>query len=393
LPTAERAEGSRSPLAPSGPRLYERRFGEARKVALQEGGGSEATERAVLSGLRYLAKVQNAKGWYGDASEVDLGSKYRDVRVGKTALAVLAFLGAGHTHRSNSEFSPNVARALAWIVSKQDPASGHFGNSEGYSHGIASYAIAECYAMSKDEELVAPLGRALDHLVAMQVADSRDPRKQGGWTYYYPEGPGFDAFPRASISAWQVMALESAMVGGFEVPPETLAAAKQYFVGSFDPSFDGFRYTHNPSWLNNGYGTLPASTPAAMFALTLLGERDHPDLAAAERFVLERQPESWRWRGQDAFVRRGQANIYFMYYSTLALFCRGGDAWRQWNQSLQKTLLPAQQRDGSWEEIDLYARDYALDDPADRAYTTAMCVLMLEVYYRYFTPLLGKVGE
>ena len=32
--------------------------------------------------------------------------------------------------------------------------------------------------------------------------------------------------------------------------------------------------------------------------------------------------------------------------------------------------------------------DYAGDSEEDRTYTTAMCVLCLEVYYRYFTPLL-----
>jgi hypothetical protein len=387
-------EGDGGAGPPTTPRLYERRFGEAKGVALREGGGSEATERAVLSGLRYLAKAQDPKGFFGDARAVDLHSKYRDVRVGKTALATLAFMGAGHTHRSNGEFSLQVARALSWLISRQDAKSGHFGNSDGYSHGIATYALAECYAMTKDETLVPPLERALDHLLAMQVVGSGDPRKEGGWTYYYPDGPGFDDYPRASISAWQVMALESAKVGGFEVPDESLDAAKRYFLGSFDPTFDGFRYTHNPSWVNGSYGTLPASTPASMFALVLLGEGSHPHVAEAEGYVLERQPSGWRWRGQDAFVRRGQANVYFMYYSTLALFCRGGDAWRAWNRSLQQSLLPAQQRDGSWEEIDLYARDYALDDAEDRAYTTSMCVLMLEVYYRYFTPLLGdRLGK
>ncbi len=390
---ARAADGAAGPIAPATPRLYERRVGEAKTVALREGGGSEATERAVLAGLRYLAKTQNPKGWFGSASDVDLTSKYRDFRIGKSGIALLAFLGAGHTHRSATEFSPNVARLITWLQSRQDSDSGHFGDSEGYSHGIATYALAECYAMTHDDALVPTLEKALDHLLAMQQVGTNDPRKEGGWTYYYHDGPGFDEFPRASISAWQVMALESAKVGGFEVPAESLAAARGYFLNSFDPGFEGFRYTHNPTWVNGGYGTLPASTPASMFALVLLGERDHPSVAAAERFVLDRQPAGYRWRSQDAFVRRGAANLYFWYYSTLALFCRGGTAWREWNGALQQTLLPAQQRDGSFEAIDLYARDYAGDDENDRAYSTAMCVLMLEVYYRYFTPLLGEVGD
>ena len=63
-------------------------------------------------------------------------------------------------------------------------------------------------------------------------------------------------------------------------------------------------------------------------------------LAAAEPYVLERLPAGFRYRGDDAFVQRGQGNVYFWYYSTLALFCRGGAPWRRWNEALQKTLLP-----------------------------------------------------
>lgn len=386
--------GGTAPPAPAGSaRLYERRFGEAKQVALREGGGTAETERAVQKGLKYLANAQRPKGFFGDSAEIDYSSKYRDVRVGKTGLAVLAFLGAGHTQLSNTEYSSNVARALDWIVSRQESPSGHFGNSDAYSHGIATYALAECYAITHDPKLLDPLVKGLNHLLDMQQQGNKDPRKEGGWTYYYKEGPGVDAWPRASVSAWQVMALESAKVGGVEVPQDALDAARQYFIRSYDPKFGGFRYTHSPEWLHNSYGTLPASTPAAMFVLTLLGEKNHPFVRNAEQFVVERAPSEYRYRGQDAFVRRGTGNVYFLYYSTLALFARGGDAWRTWNDALKATLLPAQRDDGSWDAIDEYAKTYALDDENDKAYSTSMCVLMLEVYYRYFTPLLGKFGE
>jgi hypothetical protein len=371
-------------------KLYERRFGAAKKVALAEGGGSEETERAVLAGLRYLAKVQRPKGFFGDAEDYD-ENKYRDVRVGKTGLALLAFLGAGHTQLSKSEFSENVTRALSWLVARQDAESGHFGDGEAYGHGIATYALAECYAITKDATIRPALEKAVAHLLEMQQRDTGDARKDGGWTYYYKEGPGVDAFPRASISAWQVMALESAKVGGLEVRDDALEAAKLYFLRSFDPAIGGFRYTHNPNW-SSGYGTLPASTPASMFALTLLGERDHARVQAAEEFLLDRVPNGYAYRGEQAFVSKGQGNVYYMYYGTLALFCRGGAAWRTWNDALKRALLPAQQVDGSWKAIDLYAQRYAKDDPNESSYSTAMCVLMLEVYYRYFTPLLGQLA-
>ena len=54
---------------------------------------------------------------------------------------------------------------------------------------------------------------------------------------------------------------------------------------------------------------------------------------------------------------------------------------------MKNTLLQAQDEDGSWKPISIYAR-YAGDDWRDKSYTTAINVLTLEVYYRYFTPLL-----
>ena len=83
----------------------------------------------------------------------------------------------------------------------------------------------------------------------------------------------------------------------------------------------------------------------------------------------------------------GAGNVYFWYYGSLACFMAGGSLWDQWNAALKSVLIGGQSRDGSFRPIDTYA-DYAGDTNANRAYTTAMGVLSLEVYYRYFTPLL-----
>ncbi|NOT32420.1 MAG: hypothetical protein HOP15_18395, partial [Planctomycetes bacterium] len=100
-----------------------------------------------------------------------------------------------------------------------------------------------------------------------------------------------------------------------------------------------------------------------------------------------RAPDGDRYSGNDDFVRRARGNLYFWYYATLALFRVGGREWERWNTALQATLLPAQDEDGSWRPLDVYS-EYAGDDDGERTYSTAMCVLSLEIYYRYFTPLL-----
>ena len=115
-------------------------------------------------------------------------------------------------------------------------------------------------------------------------------------------------------------------------------------------------------------------------------ETDDYRLRAAAEYTVERRPRAFRRYSDDDFVLRGQGNVYFYYYGSLCCFLMGGEVWDDWNESLKRVLPAAQLEDGSWPIIDIYADRYANDTRGDRSYTTAMCVLSLEVYYRY-----GKV--
>jgi hypothetical protein len=184
------------------------------------------------------------------------------------------------------------------------------------------------------------------------------------------------------------MALESSRLSGLAVPDATFEAARRFLENAHDEEQGNWRYDHDPQRLNSSYSTLPASTPAAMFALSLLGDDlASPDYASARGYVLARKPDGYRYTGDDDFIARGAGNLYFWYYGTLAMFRAGGADWTRWNEAMKRTLVPAQARDGSWEPIEPYAR-YAQDSASDKSYTSAMCVLSLEVYYRYYLPLL-----
>jgi len=364
---------------------YRNRSGTEKARALELFGGSERTEAAVANGLKYLAGIQARSGAWGDLEVYD--EKYGRVAVGKSALCTLAFLGAGHTQDSGSEHSGVVRRAIEFLLSVQDPSSGHFGEASAYDHGIATYALAECFALTQDQRLRAPLERALAHVLAMQ-STRNDPRFRGGWGYYEADGSHYDPWPRTSITAWQVMALESARLSGLSVPDSAFDAVREFLVRCEDQRLGAYRYNHDPERLQSAYPTLPASTPAALFALALLGEdiASEPH-ASAREYILERAPDGYRYTNESDFVMLARGNPYFWYYGTLAMFRVGGAQWQRWNVALQQSLLPAQARDGSWKPIDVYAR-YARDSSADRSYTTALCVLSLEVYYRYYLPLL-----
>ncbi|MBC8329581.1 MAG: terpene cyclase/mutase family protein [Planctomycetes bacterium] len=381
-----------APLALTGPAKlehtpYKNRFGSQKQVALREFGGSKETEAAVAAGLAYLARIQAAEGYWGSAA--DKHEKYRHVVIGKTGLGLLAFLGAGHSQISGSEYSAVAERAIRFLLAVQDPETGHFGDSNAYSHGVTTYALAECYAITRDERLKAPIEQAVAWILRKQVR-SRNPERDGGWGYYYPDGAVWqnDTWPRVSVTSWQVMALESARLGGFEVPDRAFEAARAFLRGSVDREQGWFRYSHDPARLRSSYPTLPASTPAGLFAASLLGEdMDQAHYARARAFLRERAPDGYRFTSEDDFVYQATGNLYFWYYGTLASFRIGGADWDRWNERMKTSLLDGQQRDGSWQPISLYAR-YAGDDENDRSYTTAMCVLSLEIYYRYFTPLL-----
>ncbi len=378
-PDRERRQLKRSP--------YQNRFGSEKLRALEEFGGGTETEQAVAAGLAYLASVQNESGSWGSRRDHD--AKYGDVRIGKTGLALLAFLGAGHTPGSGSIYDDNVARAIRFLLERQDPDSAHFGDSSAYGHGIATYALAEGYALTAAPDLRGPLEAAIAHILAEQRTDD-DPRLFGGWPYYFADGHVWnrDRWPRVSISAWQIMALESARLGGLDVPDRAFRDARGFLTGAWDPRRGAFRYSHDPARLRSSYAILPASTPAALFGLSLLGiDITAPELAEARDYLFERVPRGYRYSGDDDFVHRARGNLYFWYYGTLAAFRMGGNAWERWNVAMKETLLPAQDDDGSWRPISVYA-EYAGDDRDDKSYTTALCVLSLEVYYRYFTPLL-----
>ncbi len=364
---------------------YENRSGEQKARALQLHGGDEHTEEAVARGLDYLARIQRRDGAWGRLEGFD--SKYGQVAVGKTGLCLLAFLGAGHTQSSGTRHSGTVARAVDALLALQDEESAHFGRSDAYSHGIATYALAEDLAMTGDARVRAALERAVGHILAEQNTQS-DPRLSGGWSYYFPDGHVFDRWPRTAISAWQVMALESARLSGIRVPDAAFDAARRFLLAARDEELGSWRYNHDPARLSSTFATLPASTPAAMFALSLLGEDlAGADYAAAREYVLSRAPAGYRFSSEEDFIARGTGNLYFWYYGTLAMFRAGGAGWTRWNEAMKRTLLPAQNRDGSWEPIEPYAR-YAKDAADDKSYTSAMCVLSLEVYYRYYLPLL-----
>ncbi|SFJ07183.1 prenyltransferase/squalene oxidase repeat-containing protein [Planctomicrobium piriforme] len=355
------------------PSAYRLRSEEERGKAVLKFGGSQATEDAVDRSLRWMASVQNPAGYWhaGDYSGAgsEAGDASHEADVGITSLAVLAFLGKLNTVEQG-EYSPVVNRALNWIVSQQTrrhwgegwgSTDGYLGGSASefeamYCHAMATFALAEAYAMSRNHAdaqwLRTPLVKAVGFILDTQNVD-------GGWRYVKGQREG-----DMSIFGWQLMALKSAQAAGIEVDERRIARMRRFLAEQRIGSSGGLA----------GYRPREAASASAsaesLYCRQMLGMADE---AAANdesvKVILANLP------------RRTTLNYYYWYYGTLALYQHGGAEWEQWNTAVRNMLVAEQRRSGplsgSWDPHDVWG------GYGGRMYSTAIATLSLEVYYRY----------
>jgi hypothetical protein len=360
------APGEAAVTAHRVPAAYADRIGERRAAAAAARGGSEETERAVQAALAWLAAAQSPDGrWnaaqHGGGVERAVHGHHRHGAGarsdhGVTGLALLAFLGAGTTHR-DGPYADAVALGVRFLVDRQRADGSLSGDAEFfaalYCHGMATIALAECCALTGDDSLRPALGRAVAHTLAMQHPGT------GGWRY--AAGDRGDT----SQCGWQVMVLASGRHAGLTGFDGAEARARTFLEGVSSGAAGGlaaYRPGERPS---------VAMTAEALFCRFVLGmPAGHPAAAEALAMVAAAPPTSATY------------NSYTWYYATLASFHAGGAQWERWNAQLQSTLLPLQRRDdgplaGSWDP------DPVWGGHGGRVYSTALAAMTLEVYYRH----------
>ncbi len=130
------------------------RTGSMKSSLLKAYGGTEGTENAVELGLKWLAKQQRADGSWsllGPYSSPGISEN----KSAATAMAMLAFLGAGHTHREGT-YKQNVDRGLYYLLQIQN-ARGFFADKapdrqQMYAQAQCTIVLCELYGMTKDEK-------------------------------------------------------------------------------------------------------------------------------------------------------------------------------------------------------------------------------------------------
>lgn len=331
-------------------------------------GGGETTEAAVLKGLEWLARNQQRNGSWSLAGPFSGGvSRDFENEAAATAMALLAFQGAGSTHQ-NGKFKKNVANGWRWLLKQQDK-SGCFFQNGGFNHrfytqGQCSIAICELYGMSKDPKVKEPAQQAIDYCLRSQSPE-------GGWRY----SPNADS--DVSVTGWIVMALQSARMAGLEVPYENLNSVDRYLNSI--AQHDGARYPYQ-----RGADVRPSMTAEALLMREYLGwTRDDPRLVAGMEWITSRE---------NLIDFKNNRNAYYWYYATQAARHIGGDHWKRWN-AVMRQALPEQQvargkEAGSWDPQKPTADQWA--NHGGRLYVTCLSIYMLEVYYRHM-PIYSNV--
>ena len=314
----------------------------------------------MLNGLRWLMRNQNADGTWGD--------KHKGAMTG---LALLCFLGHGETYTS-VEFGQTVKRAVDAVIKAGEVADGRLhmggssfaGNDSAYEHGIATYALAEAFTLTRDERIVPVLTQAIAYIVQSQT-------RLGGWHYSYAKGDANDL----SVAGWQIQAVKAAQLTGLALPgvDKALENSMGFLRAWQDPNTGLFGYQSR--------GKRLSLTGAGAVCMMFGTGRKTGEAQLAIKAVLDGPVPEWNV---------ANTNLYAWYYNTLACFQFQGSAWDQWNKRFQNVVIDAQSADGSWPVLSNMDKEQVTggsltkeETSSGAVYRTTLCVLMLEVFYRF----------
>lgn len=325
-------------------------------------GGTNESEAAVAAGLEWLIRHQREDGsWSFDhlLTECDAGctapGNLQPATIAATAMALLSFVGAGHTHESGSYQEP-VKRGLGYVLKygnslaeEGDFRQARSGNAGMYSQGLTTIALCEIYGLTKDEQVGKQAREAVKFVVNAQNPD------HGGWRYEIKDRNG-----DTSVLGWQVMALTSARMCRINVPARAKNGADRFLTSVS---------------LNDGayYGY---TRPAQRASTTAVG-------------LLCRMYHGWKHsnkalkEGVMALSQMGPSrdDMYYNYYATQVLHHWGGEEWDRWNEIMREELISTQEKrghsTGSWFPRDPHGAQ------GGRLYMTTLAIMTLEVYYRH----------
>ena len=326
---------------------------------------AKENENAVLRSLRWLKREQQSDGAW-------IGSK-QNVPPAMTSLALLTFLAHDETPDS-AEFGATVKRGIGWLLANQE-ADGHFRgrDSHDYTQPIAAYALCEAYTLTGHPLVKEAAVKAVTLVVTGQHAS-------GGFNYNLDQSLRNDS----SYMAWCCQALKAARMAKLQDDVPGLEAAIKKGIAGFrfnaDPN-GGFGYDNSGRTGLSGAGTL---------CLQLLGAPNAPEVLNTLKFL---DACTFSFATPDQQPYGGDSPLYYWYYITQAKFNHGKETFTPWEkqfspelrrmQVIEKNAIPG--LDGKPVDVGHWESPGKGEHTGGVVQDTALCTLMLEVYYRYLS--------
>ncbi|MHC4471136.1 MAG: hypothetical protein ACYS99_09255 [Planctomycetota bacterium] len=340
------------------------------RVARKRGG---AVDAAVDRALAWLARHRLADGSWGGEASLSCGrctgAGRKDYRGALTGLSLLAFVGAGHTHRGG-EHREVVKAAARYLVGRQTPdgsfhpkASLEPDEREMYGEAMATLALSELYRASGSSFLRAPVERGVRFIERAQAP-------YAGWRYRPHERES-----DTSVTGWEMLALVSAGRAGIRVNPAAYVGVRTWLGRMTEPG------TYRVGYNRRGRGSVGMTATALSLRLLMRDRRAEPEVRGGAKVLAANLPV-WPATGEPS-PAGNPPDICYWYFGTLASHRLGDSEWRDWSRALGRALLPRQDRSGhesgSWPAPGRWSRI------GGRVFTTAMGVLILELIEEYET--------
>jgi hypothetical protein len=380
-------------------------------AALTRFKGDDDTEASVTAGLRWLAEHQDPDGkWNGtNFQDLSFGKKNdqvalkfgrQNVDISLTGLSILAFLASNHTPvNEKSIYRETVNRALDWCVSHQlddgsyeevtEVAKGG-ANYFNYEQGICTLALSEAYGMTKADNLKVAAQRGLDKIISSQSPGD-------GWRYV-PR-----LYSDTSVVGWMINAIKSGLMSGLDVDPRYRPSTLAFFKTVCNRP----KFTEDPKDVTDDYDKTVGSeykeeeatghymqadprlstsgTAITGANMIFMGyARSYPFCIGAANHLKKNLPQL-QWHKAAAQAKYA-VPVYYYYYGTLFMHQMGGDDWTVWNNAIKTSVVSAQLKAPD-PNVGAFPAIGFDGEVGGQIYSTSMCVLTLETYYRYLPML------
>jgi len=304
--------------------------GRQKKRNLRAEGGGQKTQRTADMGLEWLMRNQRDDGsWAGGGDLTDEAA---------TSLALLAFLGAGETHK-HGQYRDIVGQGFDWLTARRT-ADGWFvpttAKRRFRDHATVTLAFAEAFGLTGSPRYRDPAVTGVRRLL--------DAARKG-------------ALSSAEDIVWFAMACKGLKASGL------YTSTTRYDV-----------------FVLHDIAKLPAITEPRDSAMVLLARI----FAGADPRKSQKVQDAVNHQLSDLPVwdeEAGSIDMRRWYFGTLAIFTVGGDAWKRWNDAMKVVIIDQQRRKGeeagSWDPMGVWTKR------SGRVAATALMVMCVEVYYRY----------